>query len=825
MKKTLFLFVCCISLFACKDDNEEVAPFLEVAPAALNFEQTGGVENITVDANNEWTFADNLSWLTLTKVDQTTLKVEAKENKAETLEGKITITSAGISKSISVNQLGLAPSVLVDQDKLEAEALGGAFVVTITANVEYKVVSSDKWITCVEDENKLSIAVDYNSGAARKGEVNIEVNGTVVKTISISQKELEGKELKATKIKIVKGEASEQQKSEPIEMSFDDNYSTMYHSIWQQPAKFPVTLKYYFAEDADVINFVDMYSRPNGGNGSIKEFDVNVKSRDGEAKLLGSYDFNGSSGKKTLNFTLEKPEYVELVVHSGVGDFVSLAEIEFFRLDEEAGDDEALKIFTDRSCSKLKEGITEEEINAIANPLYKRIATELLAGVYDTEYRTQVYKAIPSPSIIRDQLEIKDGFSQYQNLTGMYFEKGKHIILVGDLQGKMVSVRFPDWMRQPTPGYEPDKDPKGWGLYHQVVQLKEGLNTIDVEYSTNAYIDYFDKNPKGAPEVQINFPTAQINKYFDITKHNNADWKKMLDEAPSPIMDMVGEFIQVAYPVEYYKQFAYDKGVELINNYDKMLRSHYTLLGCFKYNMIPENKILSRVNFNYYMFRDADGVAYLGNASTMGMVVDPNRVVVGDPAWGFCHEVGHVLQMPQLMWGGMGEVSNNIFTLHTTVTTLKNTSRLKNEGVYAKARTNIIDGKRSYFSFNKQDVVTEFQTLVPFWQLYLYFLKKDGNTEFYTDVMQAMRANPVRYTGNNQYRYMFDFIKIATDISKLDLTEFFEKWGFFYVGTITISDYGTYTYNITQAEVDEVKKYIADKKYPKPTEDLTKLED
>jgi len=60
-----------------------------------------------------------------------------------------------------------------------------------------------------------------------------------------------------------------------------------------------------------------------------------------------------------------------------------------------------------------------------------------------------------------------------------------------------------------------------------------------------------------------------------------------------------------------------------------------------------------------------DGVAYLGNKGTMRMVADPEVVIVGDPCWGFCHEVGHVLQMrPQMTWGGMTEVSNNIFTLY-----------------------------------------------------------------------------------------------------------------------------------------------------------------
>lgn len=69
------------------------------------------------------------------------------------------------------------------------------------------------------------------------------------------------------------------------------------------------------------------------------------------------------------------------------------------------------------------------------------------------------------------------------------------------------------------------------------------------------------------------------------------------------------------------------------------------------------------------MFRDGDGVAYMGTnpGNAMGMVVKPESVIKGDPCWGFNHEVGHVHQLrPYLNWGGLGEVSNNIVTLYVT---------------------------------------------------------------------------------------------------------------------------------------------------------------
>jgi hypothetical protein len=45
------------------------------------------------------------------------------------------------------------------------------------------------------------------------------------------------------------------------------------------------------------------------------------------------------------------------------------------------------------------------------------------------------------------------------------------------------------------------------------------------------------------------------------------------------------------------------------------------------------------------------------------------------------------------------------------------------------------------------------------------------------------------------------------------------------VGELTVKDYRTYNYTITQAMVDETKAYIANKQYKKPADDITLIED
>lgn len=477
------------------------------------------------------------------------------------------------------------------------------------------------------------------------------------------------------------------------------------------------------------------------------------------------------------------------------------------------------EVFTDKSFSELKSGVKPKQIKAVKDPLLRQIAEQLYKNEYNTDYRVQKYSAIISPTATGKNLKIGNGFSRYENITGIFLPEGEATVFVGDTHGQQISLLMPNLMRQPTPGHKPTEDPNGWGLKCKSVLLEEGINTISVPYDCNAYISYFVDDPSSAPAVTVHFPFGQVNGFFDSEKDNDEDWNRLLDNAVSPIMDARGKYIQVAYPVEYFKQYAYGRGKELIDNYDDMLFRQYSFMGLAKYDKMPGNRIFARVNFNYYMFRDGDGVAYLGNPSTMRMVAEPSVVIKGDPCWGFSHEVGHVLQMrPQLTWGGMTEVSNNLYSLCTT-TGLGNPSRIQEQNNYAKARENIIGKDISYLQ--DDDV---FDRLVPFWQLHLYF-SRNGYPDFYADLMEHFRNTPDAGRRNNSIRNQFEFIKAACDTGKTDLTDFFEKWGFFYVGNIELNDYANYSYKITQQQVDDTKAYISSKNYPKPVIDITTIED
>lgn len=476
-----------------------------------------------------------------------------------------------------------------------------------------------------------------------------------------------------------------------------------------------------------------------------------------------------------------------------------------------------LDFFKDWTATELTGNFKSKQLDKFQSPLMKQLAIKMGKGDYQSQYKLHTYHAIPSTKVLEEKLKLSSGYSQYENITGIYLEQGENVVLVGDLHGRDISLLIPDWTRQPTLGFAPTKDPEGWGLKKQEISLHEGVNVINVRKSGNVYLNYYADDPEAAPGITIHFVTGKVNGYFDASTQSNKEWNKLLDNAVGPIMDVKTRYMQLAYPVEFLKKFAYGKGTELAEDYDKIMQQQYQFMGAVKYDKVINKRILARVNYNYYMFRDGDGVAFLGNEGTMKMAIGPDVTT----NWGVNHEIGHVMQMrPQLTWGGMTEVSNNLFSMYATMN-LGSPSRLSKQKVYEAAFKQVLDAGQKQFILSVSD---PFHKLIPFWQLQIYF-KSKGYTDFYADLMEHMRTHPHKGTGNASIHNMYEFIKVCCDLTKTDLTEFFDQWGFFETGKFEIKDYSKYDFDITPKMIEEVKQYVASKNYPKPDKDITRLTD
>ena len=260
-----------------------------------------------------------------------------------------------------------------------------------------------------------------------------------------------------TYIKPKSGIASEFQPGEGIELSFDGNMNTMYHSRWMGATTFPVTLDYQFdATVSQKIDYAVYYPRQTGTNGHFIEVEVWYAADGKPLTKYKDYNFGGAATPSTVVFepAIVNPETIRFVVKSGTGDgqgnYVACAEMEFYR--KTAGFDYRT-VFADATCSELKSGITIDDIKAIEVEFYRKLASEIFYGVYNSENRIQEY--IPYRPINALVSELKTStYNSYENPTGIWVEPGNPLVVfVSDTKGENISLNTRDWDTDGTRSY------------------------------------------------------------------------------------------------------------------------------------------------------------------------------------------------------------------------------------------------------------------------------------------------------------------------------------------------------------------------------------
>lgn len=678
---------------------------------------------------------------------------------------------------------------------LEVGRSGGTHDVELRTNQTGLVATSDaSWATASIADNKLQIKVESNSNLdSRKATITVK-NDQVSSVMILTQLGLNSslEEIKDDiKIKVSSAEASSFQNGEGIENSIDGDYTTMYHSAWNNAVEnyFPITLSYFF-EDVAAMDYLIYNPRQTGSNGHIKEVEIWIATAENPTLTkYGDYDFMGSSTATRVDFekSLIKPTQVQFVVKSGTGDgigFVACSEMEFYQKNPDNFD--YLTIFTDNSCSEIKNGLTEADLTKIESRFYRDLALDIFRGTYDDEFRIQEYSSWQNPDVMA-KINKTERYGLRDNPTGIYAKTDEEIIVFANDHDASVSIFIQD----------PDNKISGTSF-----ALANGLNKIVAPHDGLMYVMYYTKTGT-EPAVKINIVTGTVNGYFDNAKHKAEDWKRILNKATFDRFDLIGKHVVMTFQTEAFKSYTPD-GLELINLYDEMVRLEQDFMGLFKYNKEYNNRTYMLGISDSYMYATAYYTAY--NFDTQSAILNPAKVKSTD-MWGPAHEIGHIHQTrPGLKWLGMTEVTNNIHSLYVQ-TSFGAQSRLITDGYYAAAKNEIV-GKIAHNA--STDV---FYKLVPFWQLKLYVQDALGKTDFYKDVYEAVRVNNDPATDGEA---QLQFVKIACDAAQLDLTDFFTSWGFLTPIDVTMEDYSTARFTITQAQIDQVKADIVAKGYPKP---------
>ncbi len=599
--------------------------------------------------------------------------------------------------------------------------------------------------------------------------------------------------------------ASEHQTGEDISNALDGNFNTLYHSRWNQSLfpDVPVVIDFFFSDDVDLIDYMLYHPRKDGGNnGFILEAEVWLKERgQGDFEKLDVFEFANNSSTKRIFFHegFDNPDAIRLVATKGMNDFISASQFEFFRLSDASA--AYNNFFSDLSFSELKDGVTREELEDIDNSFVRNMALAIYDDVYEAE-RVGLYKTYPDPTIIAAENKT-NRMGSYDNMTGIHVKWGEDLVV-------FVDELITDMVLRIVNHHE------GYG--GQDFFLNPGPNRIISPSNGLVYLIYSSETDH---QAKVNIASGTINGYFDLNKHSEEDWEELISNASYSFFDLKGNKSHLTFTTHELRQHV-TNATRLVEVYDSIVLLQQELMGLYKYDRVPAGRLYYRTNTSPGVYMHATGNATEYAPATLENIANYERLR-GESIWGPAHETGHIHQTrPGLMWIGMAEVTVNIYSLHVQ-TSFGNPSRLQAEYVpgyenqYEKAFNEIIAAGKAHGAHNDL-----FDKLVPFWQLQLYFAKARGYTDFYKDVHEQIRINPDPPTDGHA---QIEFVRTVCNVAQLDMTDFFEAWGFLTPIDMDIDDYGVRRLTVTQEQIDEVKAYIAQKGYHKPLVEVQYITD
>ena len=556
----------------------------------------------------------------------------------------------------------------------------------ITANVPFTATTNADWISIRQEaDGTVYVHVATNPTNGRRiGYVffsNTEEGLGETLTITQSGNESFNELPEDEFVTPTGGYANTAQSTTPFARSYDGNTSTHWHSAWNPDFGLsesnPAVLVYNF-NNAPRIDYVNYITRqdvtPNGYFGRVK---IYAQCGDEEDyTLMGEVDWKQTIGEKRFDFPsiLHDVKSIKFEVLSGSNNYASCAEMQF-GIDNRSS---LFSIFKDDIYSELRDGVTQDDINAIDNDFVAPLAQALFDGTYQKDYRVADYICRISPQAFSDAMNAPGKlYDQNAGVTGISIGKGKHAIAVSGLgEGESVPLHVIAWFEGNIGGNFDGGNP-----IEKSYTLHNGLNTIEwtSNYDGLAYICYYDDvNWAIKPALKVHFINAQVNGYLSLDK-TNEEMHQMCADAPNVCMDVVGTNVHSIWTSRGVKDYFPDqrsKGLygncvatdgtslgyrQFIHVLDSLAIWEHEIIGLHKYNRTPNNFTCAYVNFTYYMFQGGRGVSF--HVDQEPRVLSCKTLVYNDEdaIWGLSHEWGHQHQMlPYFCWSGLGEVSNNM---------------------------------------------------------------------------------------------------------------------------------------------------------------------
>ena len=495
-------------------------------------------------------------------------------------------------------------------------------------------------------------------------------------------------------------------------------------------------------------------------------------------------------------------------------------------------------LFTDRSCTELRAGVTQLQIDSCDVAVYHTIASQLLKGTYPAEFRILDVEPLPDPKTDA-ALNKTAEYGVMDNPTGISVASRDTLyVLVDHLpEGQKATLKIQS-LSTTSNAMSYDNGPS--------YELANGENIIVPASLTGegkglGYIRYYYTGAKPS-NIRINIYGGEVNGYFDSRKHTAADWNRILNGSSSnAYLDLVGEYSTITFPKTAYRQYVTDGAMALnvIAFYDRVVWLEWKFMGLLDPPLGFGGWHRTNGYFIYTPNVSPNASSYRTMYPDLNLVSFPYII---SNSWVFGHEHGHVNQTrPAFRWVGLTETTNNIHSMYVyerladhfpTSASRRENSRLQvgSNGGYANTyerAMNMYFGKDGPRPHNRNEGADHFCRLVPFWQLHL-FMEATGKTGthgsgFYEDIYEHYRKNDPAANQRSNGEHQLYFVELVCKTAKLDLTDFFTRMGFLLPINEVVGDYSSGTMMVSEAMIANTISTIS--KYPKPGRALEYITD
>ena len=822
------------------DAPEKEPPVFEIAESELkqDFTAEASAVSIPVTTNmtqEEWSVeSSEPDWCLAGQASSKAVQITVRASgEVDLRTAQVTVKSSLRSYVIQVRQLGYGPAILIKEPSVRAPAEGGSVKVTVTANVEYTIEKSEQseWIVespgtkALEDRAYLYTAEPNPGYMERTAEIvftwkdgdNVTASCTVTqdsRPSDVKDVAVEGD------IKIVpsRGEDSEHQQGQEIDKSFDGKRgsgATPYHSVWNKSAKFPVTLEYFF-DGAPDIDYIIYYSR--SGNGNFGELDLYIATEEHQDyELQGSYDFKQQNAPSRIVFPQTKKGVtkIKFSVKSGLNNFVSCDEMEFYRYNGETDlDHQLLSVFEDITCTELRDGVDFDQINALPG-YFGALATRMKTDTYDEwekDFRLQEYEPYSNVDEWAEKLMTKR-YGDLDNPTGICVEAGDSVVvLVGDTHGQSLAIQCIG--EEDAGGY------KQTAASGETYFLREGVNKIGFSSPGMLFIMYTAKPTAGPVTVHIPYGSGYVSGFFDLKRHKtNEKYKELIGKAVYKYFCVRGNNIIFYFHRQQMQAAVPTDILSAINLWDKIVGWEQELMGIGDVRPKEFNNHLFAISpEGSYMWASDYRIGFV-NSYLENILLEEKVMSAKDNAWGPAHEMGHIHQRA-INWPSSTESSNNLFSNYVLYKLNRYCSRGSELSALATARCLNHQGWWNMGSSTHQNEDTEIHMRMN-WQLWNYYHRCGYKEDFWPTLFKLLRED--RIVESNPGEGQLKFAMKASEAAHENLTDFFEMWGFFETVNSQIEQYGTWNYVVTEEMIKKAKDYMS--KYPKPQHAFYYLED